>query len=616
MRIDDPTGCDRIAMRLVDGVDPSAASPMWMQRRLQMSGMRPVSLAVDVTNYVMLELGQPLHAFDRSHLTGGIEIRRARAGEALETIDHSMRALTSDDLVVADAKGPLAVAGVMGGAVSEVSESTTDLVIEAAHFDAVEVARGSRRHKLSTEASRRFERGVDPELPLVATARASALLAELAGGRPAGLAWDDRRSTSAPVIDYDLDRPSRTGGRDVSHSQVVAHLRAVGCEVAGAQGGDRARVTPPSWRPDLEMSADLDEEVLRLEGYDTLPSRLPQVPAGTGLTADQRVRRLVSEVVAGAGGTEVLTYPFTSVADLDAMRIPADDERRDAVALLNPMNDEAPLLRTNLLGGLLSTVQRNVRRGASDLALSETGRVFVGAVPHSAAIRPATDRRISDEEKAALDARLPRQPRHLALVLAGDFERSGWWGDGRHAQWGDAVEIARVVAAAIAAPLDVRQGQLMPWHPGRCAELLLNDVVIGHAGELHPAVVSAFDLPARSCALELDLDALIAGRTLMVDAPDISAFPVATQDVAVVVDASVAAGDVEAALREGAGDLLESIRLFDTYEGEQVGVGKRSLAFTLRFRAADRTLTVEETTAARDAAVAEASARVSAVQRV
>jgi phenylalanyl-tRNA synthetase beta chain len=616
VRIDDPTGCDRIAMRLVVDVNPTAHSPMWIQRRLQMCGMRPVSLAVDITNYVMLELGQPLHAFDRSRLSGGIEIRRARTGESLETIDHSSRALTHEDLVVADAGGPLAVAGVMGGAGSEVGEATTDLVIEAAHFNDVVVARGSRRHKLSTEASRRFERGVDPELPLVATARASALLVELAGGRATGLAWDDHRSTEALSISYDLDRPTRTGGREVSHSVAVGHLRAVGCEVMGGEGGTPAQVTPPSWRPDLEASADLDEEVLRLEGYDSLPSRLPQVPAGTGLSADQRVRRIVSEVLAGAGCTEVLTYPFTSAAEFDAMRIPADDMRREAPQLLNPMNDELPLLRTNLLGGLLATAQRNIRRGASDVNVSEMGRVFIGVGPTSQAPRPATDRPITADEKAQLDARLPKQPRHLAVVIAGEVERSGWWGSGRRAEWGDAVEVALVLAAAISADLDVRQGSSMPWHPGRCAQLIVNDTTIGYAGELHPAVISGFELPARACAMELDLDALIDARTDVVIGPELSNFPVATQDVALVVDAGVAAGDVEAALRSGAGPLLESIRMFDMYTGEQVGEGKRSLAFALRFRAPDRTLTVEETTAARDAAVDEAARRVGAVQRV
>jgi phenylalanyl-tRNA synthetase beta chain len=311
----------------------------------------------------------------------------------------------------------------------------------------------------------------------------------------------------------------------------------------------------------------------------------------------------------------VLTYPFTSMAEFDAMRIPADDDRRKAPLLLNPMNDELPLLRTNLLGGLLATTQRNIRRGAVDVSVSEVGRVFIGAAPTTPAPRPATDRRISPEEQLALDSRLPDQPRHLALVLAGEVERAGWWGKGRHAEWGDAVETARVLAAAISVNIDVRQGQSMPWHPGRCAELKVNDAVIGYAGELHPAVVSAYELPARACALELDLDALIGARTAVVTGPELSNFPVATQDVALVVDLDVAAADVEAALRAGAGPLLESIRLFDTYTGEQVGEGKRSVAFALRFRAPDRTLTVDETTAARDAAIEAAARRVGAVQR-
>jgi phenylalanyl-tRNA synthetase beta chain len=303
-------------------------------------------------------------------------------------------------------------------------------------------------------------------------------------------------------------------------------------------------------------------------------------------------------------------------ADLDALALPAGDPRRDVLTLVNPLSDEEPSLRTTLLPGLLAALRRNVGRGQGDVAVFELGQVFLrrdGQAP--AAPTLGVDRRPTDEELAAQEAALPAQPRHLAIALAGEREPRGWWGEGRAASWADAVQAARVSAAAAGVELTVRQGELAPWHPGRCAELLVGEAVVGHAGELHPRVVQALGLPPRTAAAELDLDALLAAAGAVVAAPSVSTYPVATQDVALVVDGSVPASEVETALREGAGELLESLRLFDVYTGSQVGEGKRSLAFALRFRAPDRTLTVEEATAARDAAVAEAARRTGAVLR-
>ena len=619
VRIDDPTGCDRFVARTVRGIDPAAASPLWLRTRLTLAGMRPISLAVDITNYVMLELGHPLHGYDADRLSGPIVVRRAAAGGTLETLDGTRRTLDADDLLITDASGPIGVAGVMGGASTELHEGTTDIVVEAAHFIPSVIARAARRHKLPSEASRRFERGVDDGLAPAAADRVVELLVTLAGGTAEPGGTDvDLRAPGAPVR-LDLAYPTRLAGFEIAASEVVTRLEAVGCAVQ-VRDDNQAHVTPPSWRPDLLDPADLVEEVLRLHGYEAIPSVLPRVPATSGTSLPQRHTVAVSRALAGAGYVEVLSYPFMGEAAFGQLGLTANDSRRRALRLANPLSDTEPLLRTTLLPGLLAAARRNVGRGFPDLTLFETGRVFQPADgPRPTMPRPAVDRRPADAELAALDAALPDQPVHLAVVLTGDVKRAGWWGTGRAATWADAVEAARIAADAVDVPARVRAAQVAPWHPGRCAELVLgepgSEVVVGYAGELHPRVCAALELPPRTCAMELSLRDLVGFAEPVDQAPAVSTFPLATQDVALVVGAAVPAAEVDAALRAGAGPLLEDLRLFDVYTGAQVGEGSKSLAFTLRLRAPDRTLTAEEASAARDAAVAEAAARVGAVQR-
>ena len=627
VKVLDPAGCDRFVARSVVDVDPTALSPLWMQRRIQKAGMRPISLAVDITNYVMLELGQPLHAYDRSRVDGAITVRRAAEGEKLRTLDGVERTLSAEDLLICDNSGPIGLAGVMGGAGTEIATAvvdpetgrvsgTTEIVIEAAHFAPVTIARSVRRHKLPSEAAKRFERGVDPEAGKAAAQRAVDLLVLVAGGTAEAGVTDISAAHPVHSITITADHPDRVAGQEYGRETVVRRLQEVGCTVVG---GDLLVVTPPSWRPDLTDPNDLAEEVIRLEGYEELPSTLPQVPAGRGLTEAQRLRRRTGIALAGSGYVEVLNYPFIGLSDLDALGLDADDDRRRTVELANPISDEAPALRTTLLPGLLAALRRNVGRGATDVALFEQGLVFRvdGTAPGALfnAPRLPVDRRPTDEEIAQLNAALPRQPQRVATVLAGSFEPDGWWGKGRAATWADAVESARTVAAAARVELTVRQDQHAPWHPGRCAALYVGDRLVGHAGELHPRVVKALHLPERTCAMELDVDLLTADGARPVEGPKISGFPVASQDVALVVDAAVPAAEVEAALRSGAGPLLESLRLFDVYTGEQVGDGRKSLAYALRFRAGDRTLTADEASAARDAAIAEAVVRTGAAMR-
>jgi phenylalanyl-tRNA synthetase beta chain len=688
-RIDDPTACDRFVLREVRGFSPQAHTPLWMRVRLARSGVRPLSLAVDVTNYLMLELGQPLHAFDRSKLTGEIVVRRARPGEKLETLDHVVRTLDPEDILITDDSGPISMAGTMGGLNTEIDDTSTDLVIEAAHFDARGIARESRRHKLHTEASYRFERGVDRELPLRATAKAVALLAGLGGGRVVPGCTHAQADVAPTTIAMAADYPDQVAGVVYGRDTVVRRLREVGCTVvqtrapsptvapwragseagsqpgsqpgsqAGSQPGEAVLggsgtappsvavldVTPPSWRSDLTDPADLAEEVIRLEGYESVPTRMPRALAGRGLTLRQRLRRSVGRTLADAGYVEVLSWPFVSRSDADRLGLPPEDLRRPAVVVANPLSEDEPLLRTTLLPGLLRVLARNIGRGFADTALFEIGLVFrprPGATP-AAPILPV-DRGPTVAELATLEAALPDQPQRVAAVMAGDRELDGWWGPGRAWSWVDAIEAARAVGQICRVTLDVRADQYAPWHPGRCAAIYVRvdgqpgnahtgngqaangqaangqvrEWLAGHAGELHPGVIQAFGLPDRTCAMELDLSVLFAAAESVgpVQAPELSAYPLAIQDVALIVDAAVPAADVQAALVAGApADLLESIRLFDVYTGAQIGEDRKSLAYTLRFRAPDRTLTAAEAAEARDAAVAEAQRRVGAVLR-
>ena len=612
VRVDDSHGCPVFATTTVTGFDPSSPTPRWMARRIELAGMRPISLAVDVSNYVMLELGQPNHAYDRAKLNGSIIVRRARAGEQLETLDSVVRTLSADDLVIADEVKVVGLAGVMGGEDVEIDDKTTDIVIEAAHFDAPTIARAARHHKLHSEASKRFERGVDPELPSRTVRRVAELMVEHGGGtfEPGTTLVGAAPAPNAITIDSSL--PTKVTGIDIDQAVAVSALEANGCAVAVE--GSALTVTPPTWRPDLTDPYDLTEEVLRIVGYDKVPSVLPAAPAGRGLSNAQRLRRRTGQVLAGAGLIEVKTFPFAGPADWDKLGLAAGDGRRRQVLLENPLSAEEPGMTTTLLPGLLKALVLNTGRGHLNVSIVETGRVFLPRADAPDAPIYGVDRRPTADELAALDAALPEQPLHVGIVMAGERVRTGWYGAGRLVSWADSIEVVRLLAGALHVNISVENADEAPWHPGRCAAILLDGLVIGHAGELHPRVIKAYGVPARTVAAEFNLDALIAASPELGPKPVFSTFPVAKEDVALVVDRTVTAAAVFEALA-GADDLIESARLFDVYEGEQLPAGKKSLAFSLRLRASDRTLKDEEIKAARDAAVTAAAEATGAVPR-
>ncbi len=617
-------GCDRFVRRTVRGIDPGAPSPFWMRRRLQQAGMRPISLAVDVTNYVMLAVGQPLHAYDLGTLdAAGITVRRARQDEKLTTLDGVVRELHPQDLLISD--GPdgeraIGMAGVMGGARTEVGPGTTDVLLEAAHFDPVSVARTARRHRLPSEASKRFERGVDPGVAPAAAELAVRLLVEHGGGTADPAVGDLDATTPPAAIGLPADLPTRLVGVHYPLETVLRRLTEIGCHVtvSGSAGEEQLSVTPPSWRPDLGVGADLVEEVARLEGYAHIPSVLPVAPPGRGLDRSQRARRAAARTLAEAGWTEVLSYPFVPASVHDAFGLDAQDPRRTMVRLANPLSDEAPFLRTSVLSTLVDVLRRNVSRGAVDVAVYEIGSVTRPARQPAPGQAPrlGVDSRPEDDELARLVAAVPPQPVRVAGLATGRREPAGWWGAGRSTEFSDAIEAALLVGRGVGVDVAVSSDVHAPWHPGRCAALHLPDgTLVGHAGELHPRVCEVLDLPARTIAFEIDLDVLVASVGQAVRARPISAHPVVKEDVALIVDAAVPAVHVQAALREGGGELLEEVRLFDVYTGHQVGEGKKSLAFALRMRARDRTLTAQESAAVRHGAVAAAVERFAAILR-
>ena len=612
------TGVSRFALRPVTGIDPKAQTPWEIRRRLLLCGIRPISPAVDVTNYVMLELGHPMHAHDRTRITGDFKVRFAHPGETVVTLDDVERKLDPGDVLIVDDVAVAAIGGVMGAGTTEIDEFTTDVLLEAAVWDPAAVSRTIRRLHLVSEAGRRYERSVDPAVSVAAVDRCASLLAGIAGGtvEPRLTDWrgdPPRDDFSPPPVRMPVDLPDRMAGVSYPDGATVNRLTQIGARVQGDADPAFITVTPPSWRPDIKAPADLVEEVLRLESLDVIPSVLPSAPAGRGLTPGQKRRRAVGKSLALAGFVEVLPTPFLPAGVFDQWGLDADDPRRNATEVLNPLESDRPQLATTLLPALLEALSRNVSRGFGDVALFSIAQV-VQPTPQTRAVeRIPTDRRPTEEEIRILDESLPHQPVHVGAVLTGLRTPRGPWGAGRLVEAADAFEAVRVIARACGVEVALRPARLLPWHPGRCAEVVVDGRVVGHAGQLHPAVIERAGLPRGTCAVELDLDSVPVVDTLR--APRVLPFPAVFQDLSVVVDEGVPAQAVIDAVRDGAGDLLEDIALFDVYTGPQVGENRKSLTLALRFRAPDRTLTEDEASAARDAALANAHAALGATLR-
>lgn len=603
-KIADSSTASVFYLRTLSHFDPSAKTPLWMRRRIEKMGMRSISLVVDVTNYVMLELGQPLHAFDKSKIKGGLTIKRAGKAQPFTTLDGQVRQLDPDDLMVWDDEQPLALAGTMGGASSEISETTTEIALEAVRFDPMCVAKNSRRHKLSSEASRRLERSVDPSLAQYASARFVQLLTENSSAQHVATVVDGE-PRFAPVVKLDPSYVSRILGFEISPSVIADVLRTIGCDV----NEKTFEVDPPAWRSDLLTEADLTEEVARMIGYDKIPSVLPPRPLHASLTSTQKRRRAVAQMLANRGLAEVQTFPFTNQETIDFMGFVG--ERAATYKIANPMSEEFPLMRVHLVPGLIEVAQRNISRGAKDFAIFEMGSIFRSSQKLVPFISPELSKRPAQKIIDEIYASVPPQAYHVAGLLVGKVENEDWQGKARSYTWQDAIAYAQDILQLCNLEWTVKRSDFAPWHPGRCAELIVDGKAVAHAGELHPRIVAKYGLPERSAAFAVGLSALPDSQ--LVRPTTVGTMPAALQDVALIVDSTITAAEVEAALRSGAGELLESITLFDRYD--KLGDGKISLAFSLVFRAPDRTLTGAEVTEMRESAVAAAVKATGAVLR-
>ncbi|MBC7442969.1 MAG: phenylalanine--tRNA ligase subunit beta, partial [Ramlibacter sp.] len=611
-------GASVFVTRAVRGVDPTRPSPAWLIARLKLAGIRSISLIVDVTNYVMIELGQPIHGYDLDKLTGGITVRRAEPGEKLVTLDDVTRTLNPEDLLITDESGPIGLAGVMGGQSTEIGAETTDVLIEAANFDPVSIARTARRHKLPSEASRRFERGVDPAVAAVAAARVVQLLVELAGGEADGLGSLHDATPDTQPIALPAGFISGLIGLEYTRDEVRSSLAEIGASLEETETG--LKVTPPSWRPDLTDKWTLAEEVARIVGYDRIPSVLPVAPPGRGLTHAQTLRRQVAQTLAATGHTEVLAYPFVAEKSNNLFGLPAGPAVPQ-MRVANPLDGEAPFLRTSILPGLLQIMHRNRSRGLVDLAVFELGTVFrpVAGIRYGASVVPPGAVRPSPQLEAELNAGIPPQPLSVAVALTGVTVRHQPGQPAVAAGWQDALAAVRQVALASGVAITVRQGSHQAMHPGRTAELFVTTdaglASVGFAGELLPRIARDADLPAVVAVAEIDLTAVFAQAGTELHATPIATMPAATQDLSLVVDVTVPAGDVLQAVVEGSGPLLDHAELVDDYRGTGILPGRKSLTFALRFRAPDRTLTAAEASDAKLAGVAVAAARFGATLR-
>jgi phenylalanyl-tRNA synthetase beta chain len=589
VEISDPSGASAIYLRTLTDIDPHAATPLWIRNRLLQAGMRSISLPVDITNYIMLDMGQPLHAFDSDKVTGVLRVTRSSTFQEIKTLDGELRKLGESDLLIADDLKPLALAGTMGGSESEVSGETKNILLEAASFDSTAIAGNSRSHRLSSEASRRFERGVDPDLAEVASAQAALFLIEYSGAKYLGFS-SQQHPLPAVQLSFSPRKISQVLGTQFSDAEIERALTAIGGEVV--PGSEEWVFVAPSWRRDITHVADLSEEVGRYYGYERIPSILPVVKFSPSLPPGpsrlQKRRKSISLLLAHRGLIEVQSYPFINQEQLDSMGFTGD--RAKTFRLANPMSDQYPLLRTHLIPGLLSTVTRNLTRGKKSIAIFETGAVFRNLSATVPAVEIAADRRPSPSEIKKIYESVPHQPLHVAGVLAGEFDIAGWWGGGRGADWLDAISIANEIIESTGHRSVRSNVDLAPWHPGRCAEFSIDGRVVAHAGEIHPRIITAFNLPERTSAFTVIVDAIPFAHPVVANA--INTMPAAIQDISLYLPSNISASSVEEALREGAGPLLEEVALFDRYQKE--GEDWISLAFTLIFRDPERTLTAEE----------------------
>ncbi len=593
-----PDLCPRFTARAFTDVK-IGPSPLWLQERLAAAGMRPISNVVDITNYVMLLTAQPLHAYDLDRLPGGeLIVRTAREGEKMTTLDGIERELDAETVLVCDRDGPTGIAALMGGQVSEVSAGTTSVLLEVANWDGTNVLRTSRRLGLRSEASARFEKQLHPALTMRAQAVASKLMVELCGARlvPGTI---DVAAPEPPPRTLRLRGSRVTGilGMEIPQADQVAYLERLGFEV-GVDGTDLEATVPPDRYFDVTREIDLIEEVGRLHGFDRhLPTTLPQVGEGRigRLNRTQRLRRRAEDQLRDLGFDQIVGWSFTDPGEAQRLRIEQGDPRADPVLVANPLSDEGAAMRTTLLGSLLDVAARNLARGADSVALFEAGAVYLRGTP------PPTGGPLTGNFPGSTPAPVTEPHRYGALAV-GPLAPRSWRGGGDPVDFFALKGALEALVAGLGCPPLAFEPATEPFlHPGRTAAVSVAGAPLGRLGEVHPLVCRTWDVPA-AVAFEIDAAPLLAAATLGEEAfEDVTTFPAARRDLAVVVGAETPAATVRDAVLAGGGELLRAAEVFDLYAGEQLGEGRKSLALALEFRAADRTLTDAEVDAARAA---------------
>lgn len=571
--IKDTELCRRYVAKLFTGIKVGP-SPGWMQERLRAAGVRPISNIVDITNYVMMELGQPLHAFDYDTLKDGrIIVRRAGEGEVLVSLDGVERRLNGDMLVIADPGGPVAVAGVMGGLATEVTENTRNVLLESAWFNPISIRKTSRMLGLRSESSSRFEKGIDLTGCLRAARRAASLLEEMGAGQSASGAVDNYPAPHVPkTIVLRPDRIEHLVGTAVDSDACREILTAL--EFGVQKNHQGLMVTVPGHRPDVSLEVDLIEEVARMHGYDRVPTTLPYGPTTQGArTREQSLAMKVKDKMASLGFREVITYSFTSPEVFNKVNLAQDSPLRNVLALQNPLSEEHSVMRTVMLPGLLEVLRRNANRRVTSLSIFELGKVYLSRG----------------------DAPLPEEKQVLSAAAMGGTSR-GWNKPSLEKDF----YYMKGVLESLLAQSGVSGASFEPfkddpsYHPGRAARLTAGEQLLGVLGEVHPDVVENYELPGRVVAMEIDFGimASLAGKAGKYR--QIPRFPGIERDLAVVVELQVPAREIIGVIKKSGGNLLRRVELFDVYQGEQVQQGFQSLAFSLTFRAEDRTLTDDE----------------------
>ena len=573
VRLDAGEDCRLYTLQVVRDIH-IGPSPQWMQNRLMASGIRPINNIVDITNYVMLEYGQPLHAFDYNQVTGGtIVVRHAREGETFVTLDGVERTLDESMLLITDGDRPIGLAGVMGGANSEISDSTQTVLIESAYFSPLSISRTSRKLGLRSEASMRFEKSVDPERVVPALRRAAQLMCELAGGEVASEEVVEQIGEHKPLtVPMRYKQMNRLLGTDIKTDAVKSIFERL--RFPYKDEGDRAVVSVPPRRPDISLEVDLIEEVARLYGYDNIPLTLPQgVTTTASLTKRQSLKRLVRRTLQGLGLSEVITYTFTSPEK--NKEVQSLNEGAHDIRLQLPMSEERSVLRTGLLPGIIDVAEYNVHRREERIAIFELGRTFV-----------TKERELSE---------LPREEEELAGLLCGSFMSPDWLDQEKPLDFFTVKGLLTSLFQRLGIEgIIYEPASPMGFHPGRTAEMQLNGEKIGYVGQLHPNIAANHDLP-ESYVFQMKFSPILqAAQEHVIRYRELPRYPAVTRDLAIVVDEAVPVGTLTETIREEAADLLEAVTVFDVFTGEQIGNGKKSVAFSLVYRDRERTLTDEE----------------------